>query len=155
MGRRVGAEPHELNVICYGKGLILTNDRASGFVGTIVRDKSSLFKSLLSIVDLVTIKHRQKIGKQGGKGGDFLGGFPKKYYPNLAWRLVTMLGGENVDHAIQNLKSYMSATLDLHRDLGQPEDVYRDEIKAYVCAINALELYYYEEKRTKLEFVLS
>lgn len=79
----------------------------------------------------------------------------KKYYPNLACRLVTMLGGENVDHAIQNLKSYMSATLDLHRDLGQPEDVYKGEIKAYVRAINILELYYYDEKRTKLENVLS
>ncbi|MCJ7842629.1 hypothetical protein MUB24_17335 [Lederbergia sp. NSJ-179] len=60
-----------------------------------------------------------------------------------------------MDHAIQNLKSYMSATLDLHRDLDQPEDIYRDEIKAYVRAINVLELYYYDEKRTKLEIVLS
>lgn len=66
-----------------------------------------------------------------------------------------MLGGENVDHAIQILKSYMGATLDLHRDLGQPEDVYKSEIKAYVRAINVLELYYYDEKRTKLEIVLS
>lgn len=109
----------------------------------------------MSIVDLVTIKHRQKIGKQGGKGGDFLGGFPKKYDLNLACRLVTMLGGEKVDHAIDNLKSYMYATLDLYRELEQPVDIYRSEIKTYVRAINTLELYYYDEKRTKLEIVLS
>lgn len=60
-----------------------------------------------------------------------------------------------MDHAIQNLKSYMSATLDLYKDLNYPKHVYRDEIKAYVSAINALELYYYDEKRTKLEVVLS
>lgn len=35
---------------------------------------------------LATCHHRQNFGMQGGKGGDFLGGFPKKYYPNLAWR---------------------------------------------------------------------
>jgi len=25
---------------------------------------------------------------QGGKGGDFLSGFLKKYYPNLVWRIA-------------------------------------------------------------------
>lgn len=100
----MGTEPHELNVICYGKEQILTNDRPNVFVGTIVRDKSILFKSLLSIVDLVTFKDRQKIEKQGGKGGDFLGGFSKKYYSNLACRLVIMLGGENVGSCYKQFK---------------------------------------------------
>src|SRR5699024_7304491 len=91
LGCRVGAEPHELNVIKYRKRQTLTNDRTNGFVGIIVSDKSILFKSLLSLVDLVTFKHRQKIGKQGEKGGDFLGGFPKKYNPNLACRLAIIV----------------------------------------------------------------
>lgn len=42
----------------------------------------------------------QKIFMQGGKGGGFLGGFPKKYYPNLAWRLVTSLGVKKLFHLL-------------------------------------------------------
>ncbi|MGA0636347.1 hypothetical protein ACN77G_30700 (plasmid) [Bacillus thuringiensis] len=35
---------------------------------------------------LATCQHLPNFGKQGGKGGDFLSGFLKKYYPALAWR---------------------------------------------------------------------
>jgi hypothetical protein len=37
---------------------------------------------------LATSPHLPKFGMQGVKGGDFLSGFLKKYYPNLAWRIA-------------------------------------------------------------------
>lgn len=59
-----------------------------------------------------------------------------------------------MDHAIEGLVSQMNAAMDLYRDFVSKEDV-KEEIKAYVDAINILELYYYGEKKTNLETVLS
>jgi hypothetical protein len=38
------------------------------------------------MVGLATCYHLPNFGIQGEKGGDFLSGFLKKYYPNLVWR---------------------------------------------------------------------
>lgn len=59
-----------------------------------------------------------------------------------------------MDYAIADLKSRMQATIELYGGIVPKEDV-KAEIKAYIDAINILELYYYEEKRTSLEAVLS
>jgi len=43
---------------------------------------------VLSMFGLATCPHLPKCGMQGVKGGDFLSGFFKKYYPNLAWSIA-------------------------------------------------------------------
>ena len=67
---------------------LFSNDNSNVFVGTLGKGKSIIFYFLLSIVDLASVKHRQKNGNQGVKGGDFLGGLLKKYYLNLDCSLV-------------------------------------------------------------------
>lgn len=57
-----------------------------------------------------------------------------------------------MDHAIEELKSRMESAISLYSDI--PKEDIEDEIKAYVKAINELELYYYGRKITTLEAVL-
>ncbi|MFJ8357028.1 hypothetical protein ACIQ69_27985 [Bacillus paramycoides] len=45
--------------------------------------KSSDLKPCFRLVGLATCQYRQKFFYQGEKGGDFLSGFLKKYYPYL------------------------------------------------------------------------
>ena len=68
---------------------LFSNDNSNVFVGTLDKGKSMIFKLLLSTVDLAPVEHRQKNGNQGGKGGDFLSGFLKKYYLDLDCSLVS------------------------------------------------------------------
>lgn len=60
-----------------------------------------------------------------------------------------------MDHAISNLESYMQSAIDMYRDVGLEEEDFIAEIRAYVNALNSLELYYYGEKRTSLDTVLA
>lgn len=55
--------------------------------------------------------------------------------------------------SIEMLKFDMRATIDFHQDVLSKDDL-REEIQAYVDAINVLELYMYDEKQTKLEDIL-
>lgn len=48
----------------------------------------------------------------------------------------------------------MQASIDMYKGVIPKEDI-EQEIEAFVKAINELELYYYEEKSTKLEEVLA
>jgi len=93
------------------------NGSTNDFAGYTRKANDHLFMCLISIsVVRRSLISLQKIGKQGGKGGDFSAKCFEKYYLDLACRLVTILGGEGSG--------------------------------------SALELYYYDEKKTKLEFVL-
>lgn len=55
-----------------------------------------------------------------------------------------------MDHAIESLKQFLYAEVDSYHE-GYST---KEEIKAYVKALNELELYYYGEKKTTLENVL-
>lgn len=59
-----------------------------------------------------------------------------------------------VDHAISSLRDYMRSTLDMYKEMDLSTNEIKSEIKAYVDAINVLEIYYYGEKKTSLEAVL-
>jgi hypothetical protein len=58
-----------------------------------------------------------------------------------------------MDHAIADLISRMEATIDLWDGFLSKKEL-EPEIRAYVKAINALEEYYYGQKRTTLEMIL-
>lgn len=60
-----------------------------------------------------------------------------------------------MDHAINELKNRMDNTIDFLKEFELKKEEIQVEIKAYVDAINALEQYYYDEKRTTLEIVLA
>jgi len=62
------------------------NGSSGGLAGTIVRTSRIPRILVLSMFGLATVPYLPNFGMQGGKGGDFLSGFLKKYYPNLAWR---------------------------------------------------------------------
>jgi len=64
------------------------NGRTGGLAGTMVRASRIPRILVLSMFGLATCPHLPKCGMQGGKGGDFLSGFFKKYYPNLAWSIA-------------------------------------------------------------------
>lgn len=60
-----------------------------------------------------------------------------------------------MDHAINQLKERMTATIDMSKDIGITNMDMEYEIQAYVDAINVLEVYYYGEKKTSIIQVLS
>lgn len=60
-----------------------------------------------------------------------------------------------MDHAINNLRSYMQSSIDMYRDIGLEKDEIKDEIRAYVDSLNKLENYYYGQKQTSLDAVLA
>lgn len=60
-----------------------------------------------------------------------------------------------MDHAINNLRSYMQSSIDMYSDIGLKKDDIKEEIKAYTDAMNKLEAYYYGKKQTSLDVVLS
>ena len=57
-----------------------------------------------------------------------------------------------MDHAIDQLRNYMQATIEMYEDL--PKEHIKSEIQAYVNALNELERFYYGEARTKIEWYL-
>jgi hypothetical protein len=57
-----------------------------------------------------------------------------------------------MDHAIGQLAEYLRATIDMYSDI--PKKDIEPEVRAYVKALNELELYYYGEKKTTLKNVL-
>lgn len=59
-----------------------------------------------------------------------------------------------MDHAINQLRGYMLATVDMWKDNASKEEM-RSEMKAYVDALNSMEKYYYGKPKTSLETVLS
>lgn len=63
-------------------------------------------------------------------------------------------GGDKVDHAIAQLKSYMRATLEMYDHNHTPKEEFKGEIKVYPRALNELEIYYYGEVKTRLEDIL-
>lgn len=58
-----------------------------------------------------------------------------------------------MDHAISQLKDYMWAVISTH--INHTKSEMREEIKAYVEALNVLEKHHYGEKVTSLDRVLS
>ena len=56
-----------------------------------------------------------------------------------------------MDHAIESLKQFLWAELDAYHE-GYST---KEELKAYVKAINELEKYYYGEKKTDLKTILA
>jgi len=59
-----------------------------------------------------------------------------------------------LDHAINDLKERMRATIELNRENGVSDKGMRKEIITYVLAINALEIHHYSQVKTYLEDVL-
>lgn len=57
-----------------------------------------------------------------------------------------------MDHAIDELKERMIATIFMYRDDLSFDEI-ESEIQAYIEAINILEVYYYSEKKTRIEQV--
>jgi len=57
-----------------------------------------------------------------------------------------------MDHAINQLREYMRATISVNEGMAATE--VRDEIKTYVDALNVMEKHYYGEERTNLEEIL-
>ena len=58
-----------------------------------------------------------------------------------------------MDHAISQLRDYMWSVISTH--INHTKSEMREEIKAYVGALNILEKHYYGEKQTDLDQVLS
>lgn len=67
--------------------------------------------------------------------------------------MVIKRGGKMMNYAISGLQRRMNATIDIYREEVSRQYI-EEEIRAYVYAINELELYLYGEERTKLELVL-
>lgn len=58
-----------------------------------------------------------------------------------------------MDHAISQLREYMRATISVNEGMAATE--VRDEMKAYVDALNVLEKHLYGEEITNLEEILA
>jgi len=60
-----------------------------------------------------------------------------------------------LDHAINQLSDYMQATISMYQDNNLSKKEVKNELRAYVDALNSLEKYHYGKSKTDLEGVLS
>lgn len=87
----VGASPRIASLHKAKKAKLWTVELAV-LQATLARSERPLTSFLISLsVVRRSPRSLQNFGMQGGKGGDFLSGFLKKYYPNLAWRKALWL----------------------------------------------------------------